>query len=91
MSKLTLLVNNNGTMDISQEHVDSAITVHSYHNTRDFDNHINDITVSPSDMTMLINYYCYVKNNNNQCDFINPNGTNAKGIEVTEWKNQNVN
>ena len=34
--------------------------------------------IPEGDMVMLINYYKYVKDNNIQCDFVNPNGKNTK-------------
>ena len=78
MQKLTYLVNNNGTMEITQNKHDSSVTVHTFHDSSDFDKHDNDYNISAGDMIMLLNYYRYVKNNNIQCDFINPNGINNK-------------
>lgn len=76
MQELKYLVNNNGTMIISQEKPDSKVIVHTYHNFNNFSNKDNDIIINSSDMVMLINYYRYIKDNNIKCDFINPNGTN---------------
>lgn len=77
MNKLVFLVNNNGTMEVKQDKPDSSVTIHTYHNFNDFNSTKNDYTISASDMVMLFNYYRYVKDNNIQCDFINPNGKNS--------------
>lgn len=76
MSKLTYLVNNNGIMKISQKEVDGAATVHTFHGANDFSDTTNDIEISAGDMVMLVNFYRYVKENDIQNDFINPNGKN---------------
>jgi len=78
MNKLEFLVNNNGTMEVKQERTDSSVTIHTYHSINDFHSTKNDYAISAGDMVMLLNYYRYIKNNNIQCDFINPKGTNNR-------------
>lgn len=78
MNTLKFLVNNNGTMCISQNEIDGDITVHTFHNFNDFAETKNDIHISNGDMVMLINLYHYVKDNDIQNDFINPNGKNKE-------------
>ena len=38
----------------------------------------SQITIPEGDMVMLINYYKYIKDNDVQCDFVNPDGKNTK-------------
>lgn len=45
--------------------------------TREGDNVDRVDGISEGDFVMLMNYYRYVKDNNIQCDFINPNGQQA--------------
>lgn len=78
MDKLIYFVNNNGTMEISQEDPNSSVTVHTFHNFDDFLDAENDINISSGDMVMLINLYKYIKDNDVQNDFINPSGKNHK-------------
>lgn len=78
MNKLTYFVNNNGTMEISQSELDGKAIVHTFHNYNDFSDTTNDIEISAGDMVMLINLYRYIKENDIQDDFINPNGKNQE-------------
>ncbi len=78
---LKFLVNNNGTMCISQNEHDGDVTVHTFHNFNDFSETKDDIHISNGDMVMLINLYQYIKSNDIQNDFINPYGKN-KEVEV---------
>lgn len=67
---IKLSVNNGRTMELTQDTTDSKINVVTVNSdTKD-----NEYDISSGDMVMLLNYYRYVKINNVQCDFINPNG-----------------
>lgn len=64
-------VNNKQKLIVKQYKTDEC--VHTY--TRDTNgNKENELMISNGDFVMLLNYYKYVKDNNIQCDFINPNG-----------------
>ena len=63
-------VNNNRTMVFSQPQQYEDI----YCQIGENNNIDTEIKISAGDMVMLINYYSYIKNNNIQCDFINPSG-----------------
>lgn len=78
MNKLTYLVNNNGTMEISQKEIDGNATVHTFHGASDFSDTQNDIIIPAGDMVMLVNFYRYIKENDIQHDFINPSGKNKE-------------
>lgn len=78
MNTLKFLVNNNGTMCISQNEIDGNITVHTFHNFNDFADTEDDIHISNSDMVMLISLYQHIKRNNIQNDFVNPYGKNKE-------------
>jgi uncharacterized transporter YbjL len=71
--------NNGGKLELVQRfHDDNVLII----NKDSKDNHEsipdNEAFISAGDMVMLINYYRYVKQNNIQCDFINPNGKNPR-------------
>lgn len=78
MSTLKFLVNNNGTMCISQNEIDGDVTVHTFHNFNDFSDTKDDIHISNGDMVMLINLYQHIKRLDIQNDFINPYGKNKE-------------
>lgn len=78
MNTLNFLVNNNGTMQLSQSEPDGVVTVHTFHNSNDFSETKDDIKISAGEMVMLVNLYQYVKNNDIQNDFINPYGKNKE-------------
>lgn len=78
MNKLTYFVNNNGAMEIKQNEPDGKVTVHTFYDGKDFSDKKNDIEIPNGDMVMLINLYQYVKRNDIQNDFINPNGKNKE-------------
>lgn len=80
MNTLQFLVNNNGTLCLSQNEVDGAVTVHTFHDSNDFSDTTDDITISNGDMVMLINLYRYVKDHDIQNDFIDPNGKSHECI-----------
>lgn len=77
---LTFFVNNNGTMEFTQNKPDDSVVIHTFHGANDFDKHENDVTISAVDMVQLINYYRYVKEHNIENDFINLDG----GIKMEE-------
>lgn len=76
MNKLIYFVNNNGTMEITQNKPNATVTVHAFHASYDFSDIKNDIKIPAGDMVMLINMYRYIKENDIQNDFINPYGKN---------------
>mgnify|MGYP000068495819 CR=1 FL=1 len=78
MNKLTYFTNNNGTMEIMQNEPDGKATVHTFHDYNSFSSSGKDIEISSGDMVMLINLYKYIKENDIQNDFINPNGKNQE-------------
>lgn len=80
MNKLTYFVNNNGTMEITQDKPDGKVIVHTFYDSNDFSDTKNDIEISNGDMVMLINLYQYIKRNDIQNDFINPYGKNKDEI-----------
>jgi hypothetical protein len=72
---MTFKVNNNQTIDLTQDKNDGSITATK---TDFLCDDISRYNISAGDMVMLLNYYQYIKNNNMQCDFINPYGVNTK-------------
>ena len=80
MNKLSYNVNNGRTLEILQrKHDGTALII-----TRDADGKDeanipdNEAFISNGDMVMLINFYRYIKRNDIQHDFINPNGKNKE-------------
>lgn len=70
---LSFKTNNNGILNIIQHEVDGNITVKRLEK----DNRYKQIAeISAANMVMLINMYKYIKDNDFQNDFINPNGKN---------------
>ncbi len=65
-------INNSRVMQLAQQGRDKNITFTTY----DLDSGIVDCEkdITACDFVMLMNYYRYVKDNNIQCDFINPKG-----------------
>lgn len=78
MNKLTYFVNNNGTMEITQDKPDGKVIVHTFHDSNDYSDTTNDIEIPNGDMVMLVNLYQYIKRNDIQNDFINPYGKNRE-------------
>ena len=75
---LSFKVNNNGIINMIQQIVDGVVIVKCLEEKK----RCKTMTVIPAgDMVMLINLYKYIKENDIQNDFINPNGEN------TEWGN----
>lgn len=71
MNKLTFFVNNNGTMEISQDKPDESVILRTFHSHEDYD---TKVAILPGDMVMLMNLYRYVKENDIYNEFINPSG-----------------
>lgn len=68
---LSFKVNNNGIMNMIQHEVDGNIIVKRLEKDKGY----KTITSIPAgDMVMLINMYKYIKENNIQNAFINPDG-----------------
>lgn len=78
MNKLTYFVNNNGTMEITQDKPDGKVIVHTLHGSNDHSDITDSIEIPNGDMVMLINLYQYIKRNDIQNDFINPYGKNRE-------------
>lgn len=71
IQKLTYDVNNNGTLELIQRGHNGTVMIAGTNS------HLSKTQYIPNcDMVMLINFYCYVKDNDIQNDFINPNGKN---------------
>lgn len=69
IQKLTYDVNNRGTLELIQRGHDGTVLI--------ADDSMSKTEFIPAcDMVMLINLYRYVKDNDIQNDFINPNGKN---------------
>lgn len=68
---LSFKVNNNGIMNMIQHEIDGKVIVKRLEKDKSY----KTITTIPAgDMVMLINMYKYIKENNIQNAFINPNG-----------------
>lgn len=78
MQKLTYDVNNGGTLELIQRGHDGTVLVCNSSESIEPDKKSNHIPAG--DMVMLINLYRYIKDNDIQNDFINPNGKN--NVEV---------
>ena len=72
---LSFKVNNNGLLNLVQNELDGEIHVNTYDKE---DGYINKCHIPAGDMVMLINLYRYIKDNDIQNDFINPNGKNKE-------------
>lgn len=72
-NSLTFKVNNNNLLILVQNELDGMVHVNRY--TKE-DGYNNLCHIPAGDMTMLINYYKFIKGNDIQCDFINPSGKN---------------
>ena len=72
---LSFKVNNNGLLNLVQNELDGTVHVNRLDKENGYKNHCH---ISNSDMVMLINLYMYVKENDIQNDFINPNGKNEE-------------
>lgn len=72
INRIEMEVNNGRIIQLAQQQIDGNITLTTYNKKSALVDHEQNI--SASDMVMLINYYRYIKDNNIQCDFINPNG-----------------
>ena len=68
MGKISFNTNNGATLDVIQYQKDGIVYVKSENS--------KNIEISAGDMVMLLNYYRYIKENDIQCDFINPYGKN---------------
>lgn len=68
-------VNNGRIMEFEQAAIDKTIRVLTVDKHRTID---NETHIPAGDMVMLINLYNYIKSNDIQNDFINPNGKNKE-------------
>ena len=70
---LSFKTNNNGLLNMIQNIIDGKVIVKRLEKDKGY----KTITSIPAgDMVMLINMYKYIKENDIQNDFINPNGKN---------------
>lgn len=70
---LSFKINNNGIMNIIQHEIDGKVIVKRLEKDKSY----KTITTIPAgDMVMLVNMYKYIKENDIQNAFINPNGKN---------------
>ena len=72
MQKLTYDVNNGGTLELIQRGHDGTVL------TTGTDSVSKTEFIPNGDMVMLINFYRYIKDNDIQNDFINPNGKKSR-------------
>lgn len=72
---LTFKVNNNGLLNLVQNDIDDTVHVNRYDKE---DGYKNKFNIQAGDMVMLMNLYDYIKENDIQNDFINPNGKNKE-------------
>lgn len=72
---LSFKVNNDGILNLVQNQLDGTVHVNRYDKE---DGYINRYDISNGDMIMLVNMYMYIKENDIQNDFINPNGKNKE-------------
>lgn len=72
---LTFKVNNNGLLNLVQNDIDGVVYVNKYEKEDGYKNRFN---IPAGDMVMLMNLYNYIKENDIQNDFINPNGKNKE-------------
>lgn len=71
IQKLTYDVNNGGVLELVQRGHDGTVLIAGTNR------HLSKTEFIPNgDMVMLINFYRYIKDNDIQNDFINPNGKN---------------
>lgn len=72
---LSFKINNNGIMNMIQHELDGKIVVKRLEKDKGY----KTITTIPAgDMVMLVNMYKYIKENNIQNAFINPDGKNTE-------------
>ena len=70
---LSFKTNNNGILNMMQLEIDGKVIVKRLEKDKSY----KTITTIPAgDMVMLVNLYKYIKENDIQNDFINPNGKN---------------
>lgn len=67
-------VNNNGTLFLTQISKDGTCNLWKW----DGEKTTTERVISGGDLVMLLNLYRYIKDNNIQNDFINPNGKNKE-------------
>lgn len=72
---LSFKVNNGGILNMIQHEVDGNIIVKRLEKDKGYK---TITTIPPSDMVMLVNMYKYIKENDIQNAFINPNGKNIE-------------
>lgn len=74
IQKLTYSTNNGGQLALVQRGHDGTVLI--MNSNRQNQKERKSDYISAGDMVMLINYYCYIVDNDIQNDFINPNGVN---------------
>lgn len=72
---LSFKTNNNGIMNMIQHEIDGKVIVKRLEKDKGY----KTIAIIPAgDMVMLVNMYKYIKENNIQNAFINPDGKNTE-------------
>lgn len=75
---LSFKTNNNGILNMIQHEIDGTVIVKRLEEDKSY----KQIAEIPAgDMVMLVNMYNYIKENDIQNDFLNPNGKN-KGQRI---------
>ena len=67
--------NNSRSISINQEHPNDNVIVRTFNDDSRVESKYN---ITAGDFVMLLNLYRYVKDNDIQNDFINPNGKNKE-------------
>lgn len=79
MNKFTYSTNNGGTLELIQRERDGKVLIVSKDEKGDHESiPDSEAFITPGDMVMLINFYRYIKQNDIQNDFINPEGKNRE-------------
>ena len=71
-------INNNGKIRLSQTKADKVRNVIALEHIDDKGKIYRRDLISEGDFVMLMNYYCYVKDNDYKNVFINPDGLNEE-------------
>lgn len=69
-------INNNGTLRVRQTETDKIRNGIALEHIDDKGDVYRRDLINEGDFVMLMNYYCYVVDNDYKDDFINPNGLN---------------
>ena len=79
-------INNGGTLKLSQTEADKARNGIALEHIDDKGEIYSRDLISEGDFVTLMNYYCYVKDNDYKNAFINPNGLNEENSKDDEYE-----